>query len=82
MIDGGGTGLVRVGDLHQVTPSIKQCSPLPIPCIATRCPGSMNPSQAGMFHYVVLPDGIVDLRRHWHRGCWEREAHRRGISPW
>jgi hypothetical protein len=46
------------------------------------CPACDGFIEPGTFHYVVIPDGIVDLRRHWHRGCWEREAHRRDISPW
>lgn len=46
------------------------------------CPACEGFIEVGQFHFVVIPDGVVDLRRHWHRGCWEKEAERRGISPW
>ena len=32
----------------------------------------------GQGHEVVVPVGAPDLRRHWHTGCWRREARRRG----
>jgi hypothetical protein len=37
--------------------------------------------ERGVFHLVVVPDDAPDLRRHWHRGCWDKELRRRGITP-
>jgi hypothetical protein len=25
---------------------------------------------------VVIPDDAVDMRRHWHHGCWHKEMRR------
>ncbi len=42
------------------------------------CPGCQREIPIGAGHYVVVPDGAPDLRRHWHRGCWDnRPAHDR-----
>lgn len=41
-----------------------------------RCPGCDGDIGAGTGHVVVVPTTEPDLRRHWHRGCWDR-SHRR-----
>jgi hypothetical protein len=41
------------------------------------CPGCNRDIPAGMGHLVVVPIAAPDLRRHWHRGCWDRRATRR-----
>lgn len=43
------------------------------------CPGCGGPIKVGEGHYVVIPDE-ADLRRHWHRACWEGEQRRRKRS--
>jgi hypothetical protein len=40
------------------------------------CPGCDNTIPAGTFHLVVIPDDAVDMRRHWHHGCWHKEMRR------
>ena len=37
------------------------------------CPGCNRDIPTGMGHYVVVPLEAPDLRRHWHRGCWDRK---------
>lgn len=44
---------------------------------AYRCPECGAAIAAGTGHVVAWPDGLVDLRRHWHLHCW-RIAARRG----
>jgi hypothetical protein len=41
------------------------------------CPGCNRDIPAGTGHYVVVPVAAADLRRHWHRGCWDGRATRR-----
>lgn len=41
------------------------------------CPGCNQDIPPGLGHLVVVPVGAVDLRRHWHRSCWENRARRR-----
>lgn len=41
------------------------------------CPGCEKTIPRGLFHLVVVPDDAVDLRRHWHHGCWHKELRRR-----
>ncbi|HET9690123.1 MAG TPA: hypothetical protein VFP61_03150 [Acidimicrobiales bacterium] len=41
------------------------------------CPGCEQEIPAGIGHVVVVPVGAADLRRHWHRSCWERRRTRR-----
>ena len=41
------------------------------------CPGCQQEIPAGMGHVVVVPRATPDLRRHWHRPCWERRTKRR-----
>ena len=41
------------------------------------CPGCQQTVAAGVGHVVVVPQLDPDLRRHWHRPCWERRATRR-----
>lgn len=40
------------------------------------CPGCNRQIHPGTSHVVAWRDGEEDLRRHWHRPCWEREARR------
>jgi hypothetical protein len=42
-----------------------------------RCPSCNHDIEPGTGHYVVIPSRVPDLRRHWHRGCWERREHQR-----
>jgi hypothetical protein len=42
------------------------------------CPYCDRPIQDGKQHVVAFPDEDLDLRRHWHTGCWERELRRGG----
>ena len=46
---------------------------------AYRCPGCDHEVRAGVWHLVVVPDGDVDARRHWHTECWRRELRRQGL---
>lgn len=39
-----------------------------------RCPGCSQTIEPGTGHYVVVPDEDADLRRHWHRPCWDRQV--------
>ncbi len=34
------------------------------------CPGCLGDIPRGMGHIVAVPPEDPDLRRHWHRGCW------------
>ncbi|MBM3816077.1 MAG: hypothetical protein FJW13_03565 [Actinobacteria bacterium] len=38
------------------------------------CPGCHRSIPAGMGHLVCVPSEAPDLRRHWHKGCWERRV--------
>ena len=40
------------------------------------CPGCTRDIPAGMGHVVAVPKDAPDLRRHWHRGCWDRRLTR------
>ena len=40
------------------------------------CPGCGRDIPAGTGHLVVVPRAAIDLRRHWHAGCWD-QRHRR-----
>jgi hypothetical protein len=42
-----------------------------------RCPGCNHEIAVGLGHEVVVPTLAPDLRRHWHSGCWHREARER-----
>jgi hypothetical protein len=44
---------------------------------AYRCPGCDHEIRAGEGHEVVVPLDAPEDRRHWHSGCWHREARRR-----
>ena len=35
------------------------------------CPGCHREIPEELGHLVVTPSEALDLRRHWHRGCWE-----------
>ena len=41
------------------------------------CPGCQQEIHVGTGHVVVFPQGEPELRRHWHRPCWERRSSRR-----
>ena len=36
------------------------------------CPGCHRSIPKGTGHLVCVPSDAPDLRRHWHKGCWER----------
>jgi len=40
------------------------------------CPGCNQEIPAGTGHFVVVPVEAPDLRRHWHRACWELRERR------
>jgi hypothetical protein len=41
-----------------------------------RCPGCNRDIQPGQGHMVAIPLDAPDLRRHWHRGCWNNRKNR------
>jgi hypothetical protein len=41
------------------------------------CPGCQQQIPPGTFHVVVVPREAPDLRRHWHRSCWDNRGTRR-----
>lgn len=41
------------------------------------CPGCNQEIPPGTGHVVAVPEEAPDLRRHWHRSCWERRHRRR-----
>lgn len=45
------------------------------------CPGCNQTIEPGTGHLVVVPRSAPDLRRHWHRPCWEARARRRPGRP-
>lgn len=40
------------------------------------CPGCNRDITPGTGHMVVVPPDAPDLRRHWHRGCWNNRSTR------
>lgn len=46
------------------------------------CPGCHNGIAPGMGHAVAWPEGLVQMRRHWHAGCWRAEVARGGPAGW
>ena len=40
------------------------------------CPGCNRDIPEGMGHMVAIPPDAPDLRRHWHRGCWNNRQSR------
>ncbi|MGA1359055.1 MAG: hypothetical protein ACO31U_05570 [Ilumatobacteraceae bacterium] len=40
------------------------------------CPGCHQHIPKGTGHLVCVPSDAPDLRRHWHKGCWERRDRR------
>jgi hypothetical protein len=45
-----------------------------------RCPGCGRDIPARTGHLVVVPQLEPDLRRHWHRGCWNARDRRRPLA--
>jgi hypothetical protein len=41
------------------------------------CPGCNQDIVPGTHHVVATPLDAPDLRRHWHRACWEARHRRR-----
>lgn len=41
------------------------------------CPGCNQDIGPGVGHMVAVPRADPDLRRHWHRGCWNHRRRRR-----
>lgn len=44
------------------------------------CPGCHQVIRPGTPHLVVMMDGELEGRRHWHTECWRRELRRQGLS--
>jgi hypothetical protein len=42
-----------------------------------RCPGCQQEIQPGVPHVVAWRPGEPELRRHWHRPCWQARDRRR-----
>lgn len=42
------------------------------------CPYCNRPVREREQHVVAWPEDQEDSRRHWHRGCWDRELRRGG----
>ncbi len=40
------------------------------------CPGCNRDIPPGQGHMVAVPVDAPDLRRHWHRGCWNNRRNR------
>jgi hypothetical protein len=36
------------------------------------CPGCHRHIAQGIGHYVAVPGDAPELRRHWHKACWDR----------
>jgi hypothetical protein len=47
---------------------------------AYRCPGCQQEIRPGTPHLVVVIEGDVEGRRHWHSPCWRTEMRRRGLG--
>ncbi len=45
---------------------------------AYRCPGCEQIIPPGLPHLVVMQEGDLASRRHWHTPCWRQELRRRG----
>jgi len=41
------------------------------------CPGCNQDIPPGTHHLVAVPRRDPDLRRHWHKGCWQHRDRRR-----
>ena len=41
------------------------------------CPGCHHRIAIGTGHYVAVPADAPDLRRHWHKPCWDRRQSQR-----
>lgn len=41
------------------------------------CPGCNQDIPPGTHHLVAVPRHDPDLRRHWHKGCWQHRGRRR-----
>ena len=41
------------------------------------CPGCNRDIPSGTGHVVAVPVDAPDLRRHWHRSCWDARHRRR-----
>jgi hypothetical protein len=41
------------------------------------CPGCNQDIRPGTGHLAVVPRSSPDLRRHWHRACWDQRDRRR-----
>ncbi len=44
------------------------------------CPGCGREIAKGLGHIVAVPKEAPDLRRHWHKGCWENRATRPPVN--
>ena len=46
------------------------------------CPNCNRDIAPGTGHWVVVPVDAPDLRRHWHRGCWDGRETRGAPRRW
>ena len=44
------------------------------------CPGCGGNIPKGLGHIVAVPKLAPDLRRHWHRGCWNNRTNRPPVN--
>lgn len=70
----------RIGSSRPMDPSAAQDSETRFlqPYQATKtylCPGCNRDIPPGLGHIVAVPPEDPDLRRHWHRGCWNNRHH-------
>jgi hypothetical protein len=45
-----------------------------------RCPGCGHEIRPGVPHLVVVSEGDVEGRRHWHTPCWRQDLRRRRVG--
>lgn len=70
MMPPGGAGLPQLeGYLVDRVPAFRATK-------AYVCPGCGSVIVERQGHVVAWPDGLVDLRRHWHTHCWRIAAAR------
>ena len=44
------------------------------------CPGCGREIARGVGHVVAVPRLAPDLRRHWHKGCWNNRGNRPPVN--
>lgn len=69
-------GIGRQVDANGMTVDVERVQPYQATKIYW-CPGCNQDIPKGMGHLVVVPVEAPDLRRHWHKGCWQARNRRR-----